>query len=82
MQVFDLKDVKPHEFVQYGLKCLEMLAGIGDSCAKDTRERLRVVVCYLYTNINQQRQQHEQSSLGLVSFYIIRSHTLSFVLLS
>ncbi|KAL4654540.1 hypothetical protein ACB092_01G386800 [Castanea dentata] len=43
-QVFDLKDVKPHEFVQYGLKCLEMLAGIGDSCAKDTRERLRVMV--------------------------------------
>ncbi|KAK7859517.1 diacylglycerol kinase 3 [Quercus suber] len=42
-QVFDLKDVKPHEYVQYGLKCLEMLAGIGDSCAKDTRERLRVV---------------------------------------
>ncbi|KAF3955592.1 hypothetical protein CMV_019200, partial [Castanea mollissima] len=40
---FDLKDVKPHEFVWYGLKCLEMLAGIGDSCAKDTHDRLRVV---------------------------------------
>ena len=45
MQVFYLKDVKLHEFVQYGLKCLEMLARIGDSCAKDTCERLRVVVC-------------------------------------
>ena len=45
MQVFDLKDVKPHEFVQYGLKFPEMLAGIGDSCAKDACERLRVVVC-------------------------------------
>ncbi|KAF5947777.1 hypothetical protein HYC85_013734 [Camellia sinensis] len=43
-QVFDLRFVKPHEFVQYGLGCLEMLADIGDSCAKETREKLRVVV--------------------------------------
>ncbi|THG10109.1 hypothetical protein TEA_021679 [Camellia sinensis var. sinensis] len=42
--VFDLRFVKPHEFVQYGLGCLEMLADIGDSCAKETREKLRVVV--------------------------------------
>lgn len=47
MQVFDLADVKPHEFVRYGLKCLEMLAGLGDSCAKETRERIRVLVCSL-----------------------------------
>ncbi|KAL7228029.1 hypothetical protein ACSBR1_022827 [Camellia fascicularis] len=43
-QVFDLRFVKPHEFLQYGLGCLEMLADIGDSCAKETREKLRVVV--------------------------------------
>ena len=43
MQVFDLKDVKPHEFVQYGLKCLEMLAGIGDSCVQ--RHSLKVKSC-------------------------------------
>lgn len=43
-QVFDLADVKPHDFVRYGLKCLELLAGIGDTCAKDTRQRIRVVV--------------------------------------
>ncbi|CAJ1944957.1 unnamed protein product, partial [Sphenostylis stenocarpa] len=43
-QVFDLSDVKPHEFVRYGLGCLEMLAGLGDSCAKETRERIRVMV--------------------------------------
>ena len=45
LQVFDLSDVKPHEFVRYGLSCLEMLAGLGDSCAKETRERIRVMVC-------------------------------------
>ena len=44
-QVFDLSDVKPNEFVQYGLACLEQLAGLGDVCAKEVREKLRVVVC-------------------------------------
>lgn len=44
-QVFDLSDVNPHEFVQYGLSCLEKFAALGDSCAKVTRERIRVVVC-------------------------------------
>ncbi|KAM7472841.1 hypothetical protein LguiA_011024 [Lonicera macranthoides] len=43
-QVFDLSDVRPHEFVQYGLSCLEKFAGLGDRCAKETREKLRVVV--------------------------------------
>ncbi|KAE9459018.1 hypothetical protein C3L33_09086, partial [Rhododendron williamsianum] len=43
-QVFDLQSVKPHQFVQYGLGCLEKLAELGDSCAKETREKLRVVV--------------------------------------
>ncbi|GAA0164747.1 kinase [Lithospermum erythrorhizon] len=43
-QVFDLQDVKPHEFVQYGLACLEKFAALGDNCAKETREKLRVVV--------------------------------------
>lgn len=43
-QVFDLSTVKPSEFVQYGLGCLEKHAGQGDQCAKDIREKLRVVV--------------------------------------
>lgn len=43
-QVFDLSDVKPHEFVQYGLGCLEKLAALGDNCAKETREKMRVLV--------------------------------------
>jgi len=44
-QVFDLQNIKPNEFVDYGLACLEQLARVGDSCAKETREKLRVVVC-------------------------------------
>lgn len=47
MQVFDLKDVKPSEFVQYGLACLENMAGLGDQCAKETREKLRIMVLNL-----------------------------------
>ncbi|KAK3435507.1 hypothetical protein EUGRSUZ_C00196 [Eucalyptus grandis] len=43
-QVFDLQDVKPHEFVSYGLGCLDKLASLGDQCAKEIREKLRVVV--------------------------------------
>ncbi|KAJ4709397.1 diacylglycerol kinase [Melia azedarach] len=43
-QVFDLSNVKPNEFVQYGLGCLEKLAELGDYCAKDTRQKLRIVV--------------------------------------
>jgi len=41
-------DVKPHEFIRYGLGCLEMLAGLGDSCADDTRGRLRIMVCSMF----------------------------------
>ena len=44
MQVFDLSDVKPNEFVEYGLGSLEKLGELGDICAKETREKLRVVV--------------------------------------
>ncbi|TXG60946.1 hypothetical protein EZV62_012309 [Acer yangbiense] len=43
-QVFDLSDVKPNEFVEYGLGALEKLGELGDICAKETREKLRVVV--------------------------------------
>ncbi|KAL8265140.1 hypothetical protein R6Q59_023270 [Mikania micrantha] len=43
-QVFDLQNVRPNEFVEYGLGCLEKFAGNGDNCAKETRERLRIVV--------------------------------------
>ncbi|KAE9464291.1 hypothetical protein C3L33_03819, partial [Rhododendron williamsianum] len=42
--VFDLQFVKPHEFVKYGLGCLENLADLGDTCARDAREKLKVVV--------------------------------------
>lgn len=47
MQVFDLLDVRPHEFVEYGLVCLEKLAGLGDFCARDTREKMRIMVYLL-----------------------------------
>ncbi|PIA58907.1 hypothetical protein AQUCO_00400038v1 [Aquilegia coerulea] len=43
-QVFDLKSVKPPEFVKYGLACLEKMASLGDQCAKETREKLRIMV--------------------------------------
>ncbi|KAK4754889.1 hypothetical protein SAY87_008646 [Trapa incisa] len=43
-QVFDLKDVRPREFVEYGLGCLEKLASVGDKCADETRKRMRVMV--------------------------------------
>ncbi|KAL5699835.1 diacylglycerol kinase (ATP) [Ranunculus cassubicifolius] len=43
-QVFDLSLVKPPEFVHYGLACLENLASLGDYCAREIREKLRVVV--------------------------------------
>ncbi|XP_043710756.1 diacylglycerol kinase 7-like [Telopea speciosissima] len=43
-QVFDLSIVKPTDFVQYGLACLENLAALGDNCAKETREKMRVMV--------------------------------------
>ncbi|RZC08742.1 Diacylglycerol kinase 3 [Glycine soja] len=43
-QVLDMLDVKPHEFLRYGLGCLEMLASLGDYCAKETRERIRIMV--------------------------------------
>lgn len=47
VQVFDLQTIKPPDFVSYGLACLEQMAAQGDACAKDTREKLRIVVCYL-----------------------------------
>ncbi|KAK4257629.1 hypothetical protein QN277_007192 [Acacia crassicarpa] len=43
-QVFDLTDVKPDEFLEHGLGCLEVLASLGDSCAKEVRERMRIMV--------------------------------------
>ncbi|KAL3643192.1 Diacylglycerol kinase 7 [Castilleja foliolosa] len=43
-QVFDLSTVKPHEFVQYGLSCLENFASLGDTCARETREKLKILV--------------------------------------
>ncbi|KAK7354379.1 hypothetical protein VNO80_19840 [Phaseolus coccineus] len=43
-QVLDMLDVKPHEFIRYGLGCLEMLANRGDCCALETRDRMRIMV--------------------------------------
>ncbi|XP_068647957.1 diacylglycerol kinase 7-like [Aristolochia californica] len=43
-QVFDILTVKPTDFVQYGLACLESIADCGDNCARETREKLRVMV--------------------------------------
>ncbi|KAG9456020.1 hypothetical protein H6P81_000528 [Aristolochia fimbriata] len=43
-QVFDTSDVKPTEFIRYGLACLERMADSGDNCARDTREKMRVMV--------------------------------------
>lgn len=43
-QVFDLSVVKPHEFFDYGLVCLEKLASLGDYCARETREKMRIMV--------------------------------------
>ncbi|KAL4335808.1 hypothetical protein GQ457_07G041650 [Hibiscus cannabinus] len=43
-QVFDLQDVKPHDFVRYGLACLEKWANNGDFCAKEIRQNIRVLV--------------------------------------
>ncbi|MBA0681086.1 hypothetical protein Goari_012744 [Gossypium aridum] len=42
-QVFDLHNVKPDEFVRYGLGCLEKWAE-KDNNAKETRKNIRVVV--------------------------------------
>jgi len=47
IQVFDLTEVKPHEFVRYGLGCLEKVAAEGDECAKECRARLRIMVSVL-----------------------------------
>ncbi|KAM0930055.1 hypothetical protein ACQ4PT_001141 [Festuca glaucescens] len=43
-QVFDLSDVKPSDFIRYGLGCLERLAERGDNCAKNIRGNLRIMV--------------------------------------
>ncbi|CAJ1975532.1 unnamed protein product [Sphenostylis stenocarpa] len=43
-QVFDILDVKPPEFIEYGLGCLERLAGFGDFVADETRAKLRIMV--------------------------------------
>lgn len=44
--------MKPNEFIQYGLGCLETLAGTGDTCAKETRERIRIMVCSFVHHVN------------------------------
>ena len=42
--MFDLSLVKPSDFVQHGLSCLERVADLGDDCARATREKLRIMV--------------------------------------
>lgn len=46
LQVFDLTEVKPNDFIRYGLGCLEVLASQGDECAKEIREKMRIVVLF------------------------------------
>jgi hypothetical protein len=36
--------VKPSDFVEYGLACLEQLANSGDHSARSVRDNLRVMV--------------------------------------
>ncbi|KAF0899828.1 hypothetical protein E2562_024861, partial [Oryza meyeriana var. granulata] len=43
-KVFDLTVVKPSDFVEYALACLEQLADAGDHSAKSIRHNLRVMV--------------------------------------
>eukprot|EP01018_Ginkgo_biloba_P007102 Gb_24490 [translate_table: standard] len=43
-QVFDLSIIKPSDFLQHGLGCLEKLASFGDHCAQETRDRIRIMV--------------------------------------
>ncbi|XP_008662694.2 diacylglycerol kinase 4 [Zea mays] len=43
-QVFDLTIVKPSDFVEYALACLEQLADSGDHSARFVRHNLRVMV--------------------------------------
>ncbi|PUZ50791.1 hypothetical protein GQ55_6G088200 [Panicum hallii var. hallii] len=43
-QVFDLTIVKPSDFVEYALACLEQLAESGDHSARFVRDNLRVMV--------------------------------------
>ena len=45
LQVFDITVVKPSEFVEYALGCLEQLADSGDHSARSVRQNLRVMVC-------------------------------------
>lgn len=52
VQVFDLQTIQPPDFVAYGLACLEQMAAQGDACAKDTREKLRIVVCYFDSKLS------------------------------
>ncbi|XP_047073391.1 diacylglycerol kinase 4-like [Lolium rigidum] len=42
-QVFDITIVKPSEFVEYALGCLEQLADSGDHSARSVRDNLRVM---------------------------------------
>ena len=58
-------DVKPHEFLRYGLGCLEMLASLGDYCAKETRERIRIMVCSI-----------SQLCFNMVLFHMINAQFL------
>ncbi|GMI97556.1 diacylglycerol kinase 4 [Hibiscus trionum] len=43
-QILDLQEMSPNDFVRYGLGCLEKHANNGDVCAKEIREKIRVVV--------------------------------------
>lgn len=41
--VLNLTEVKPHEFVRYGLLCLETFAANGDESAREWRELIQIM---------------------------------------
>ncbi|KAG8493193.1 hypothetical protein CXB51_010610 [Gossypium anomalum] len=51
-QVLDLEDVKPHEFVRYGLACIEKWANYGDFCAKEIRQNIRIMMLINYDSVS------------------------------
>ena len=48
MQVYNLHSIPPKDFLLYGLGTLEKLAENGDECARQTRNRLRIIVSSIH----------------------------------
>lgn len=67
-QVFDISLINPLDFVRYGLASLEHLAWTGDYCAKEIRNKLRIMVYFQFLS--------SMVNLGNLIYYI--SLTVSF----